>query len=144
MGHCRVGVLSGSNLKVNAGLTCPLSQEEIMELQCEFLISNFNDPNMNGLVRETIEHVSDGSSSHCAGALKLWFKKAFELKKTENIGRRRAVAVHQEWLYKKQNPRLIPAGWLRQALLALHHQLLPRLLYAVQRLWVHQDHCQRR
>ena len=52
-----------------------------MEAQCELLISNFKDPKTIALVKETIEHIPDGPSSQCADALKLWLKKAFELKK---------------------------------------------------------------
>ncbi|KAF9650022.1 hypothetical protein BDM02DRAFT_1690958 [Thelephora ganbajun] len=52
-----------------------------MEMQCELLISNFRDLKTIGLVKENIGHISDGSSSHCGGALKLGLKKAFELKK---------------------------------------------------------------
>jgi hypothetical protein len=52
-----------------------------MEMECELLVSNFRDPKTIGLVKEAIGHISDGSSSHCAGSLKLGLKKAFELKK---------------------------------------------------------------
>ena len=44
------------------------------------MVSNFEDPVPTALVKETIEHISDGSP-HCAGAIKVWLKKAFELKK---------------------------------------------------------------
>ena len=54
-----------------------------MEMQCDLLISDFRNPTTITLMQENIEHISDGSSSHCAGALKLGFKKAFELKKRE-------------------------------------------------------------
>ena len=54
-----------------------------MEMECELLISNFNDPKTIGLVKENIGRISDGSSSHCAGALRLVLKKAFELKKQQ-------------------------------------------------------------
>jgi len=56
------------------------SQEKVMEMQCDLLISNFKNPKTIALVKEKIEHISDGSSPHCATALKLGFKKAFELK----------------------------------------------------------------
>ncbi|KAF9647695.1 hypothetical protein BDM02DRAFT_3116678 [Thelephora ganbajun] len=56
-------------------------QEKIVEMQCELLISNFQDPKTIALMGENIGRVSDGSSSHCGGALKLGLKKAFELKK---------------------------------------------------------------
>ena len=63
------------------GLICSFSQDNIMEMQCELLISKFNDPKTIALVKESIGNISDGSSSHCAGALKLGLKKAFDLKK---------------------------------------------------------------
>ena len=34
-------------------------------------------------MKENIRKISDGSSPHCAGVLKLGFKKAFELKRME-------------------------------------------------------------
>jgi len=52
-----------------------------MEMQCELLTSNFSNPKTIALVKENIGHGSDGSSPHCAGALKLGLKQAFELKK---------------------------------------------------------------
>ena len=57
------------------------SQQEIAELQCELLVSSFRDASTIARVKENIGHISNGSSSHCAGALKLGLKKAFELKK---------------------------------------------------------------
>jgi len=57
-----------------------------MEVECELLISTFKDPKTIALVKETIGHVSNGSSPHCAGALKLWLKKAFEVKKQKKLG----------------------------------------------------------
>ena len=54
-------------------------------MQCNLLISDFKNPTTIALVEENIEHISYGSSSHCAGALKLGFRKAFELKK-QNSG----------------------------------------------------------
>jgi len=44
-----------------------------MEMQCDLLISDFRNPTMITLMQENIGHISDGSSSHCAGALKLGF-----------------------------------------------------------------------
>lgn len=64
-------------------LTRWFRQEKIMEMECDLLISDLKDPKTIGLVKDTIERISDGSSSHCAGALKLGFKKAFELKKQQ-------------------------------------------------------------
>lgn len=52
-----------------------------MEMECQLLISNFKDPKTIGLVKARIRNISDGSSSHCAGVLKLGLKKASELKK---------------------------------------------------------------
>jgi len=63
--------------------TCSFSQQKIMEMQCDLLISNLKGPKTIVLMKENIKHVSDGSSPHCGGALKLGFKKAFELKKQE-------------------------------------------------------------
>ena len=51
-----------------------------MGVECELLISNFRDPKTIGLVKEGIGRISDGSSPHCADALKLVFKRASELK----------------------------------------------------------------
>ncbi|KAF9645692.1 hypothetical protein BDM02DRAFT_471820 [Thelephora ganbajun] len=55
-------------------------QEKIMEMQCELLISNFKGPKTVALMKENIGRISDGSSSHCGGALKRGLKKAFGLK----------------------------------------------------------------
>ena len=82
MGHRWVSSVTFSNHGINNfGLTVSLSQEKIMEMEFELLISNSKDPKSIALVEENIGHISDGSSSHCAGALKLGFKKAFELKR---------------------------------------------------------------
>jgi len=74
-------VLLDLNLEANVSLIRPPSQEKIMEMQCELLISNISDPKTITRMKEIIGHLSDGSSSHSAGALKLGLKKAFELKK---------------------------------------------------------------
>jgi len=77
-----VGSVAYLKLEINIYvLTLSFSQEKIMEMQCELLTSKHNDPGTIALVKENIGHISDGSSSHCAGALKLGFKKAIELKK---------------------------------------------------------------
>ena len=82
MGHCLVGSPVFSNLGDDTlGLMCSFSQEKIKEMECELLVSNFKDPKTIALVKGSIEHSSDGSSSHRAGALKLGLRKAFELKK---------------------------------------------------------------
>ena len=81
MGHCRVRVLLDLNFEVIVGLMCSFSQEKIMEMECELLVSNFKNQKTIALVKENIGRISDGSSPHCADALKLGLKKAFELKK---------------------------------------------------------------
>ena len=50
-------------------------------MQCEHLISNFKNPKTVASVKENIRHIPGGSLPHCAGALNLVLKKAFELKK---------------------------------------------------------------
>jgi len=47
-------------------------------MQCDRLVSNFKDPKTIERVKDNIKRISNGSSSHCAGALKLGLKKAFE------------------------------------------------------------------
>ena len=81
MGNFRVRVLSNPNSEVGVALMRSSSQEKIMEMECELLVSKFKDPKTIGLVKEKIKNISDGSLSHCAGALKLGLKEAFELKK---------------------------------------------------------------
>ena len=56
------------------------SQKEIVEMQSDLLISKFKDPRTIAAVKEKIRHISDGTSSHRAGALQLGFEKAFELR----------------------------------------------------------------
>ena len=51
-----------------------------MEMECDLLVSSFNNPKTTALMKKNLGHVSDGSSPHCAGALKLGFKKAFDEK----------------------------------------------------------------
>ena len=62
-------------------LTILSSQDKIMEMECELLISSFKNPRTVELVNENIRRMADGSSSHTANALKLGLKKAFDLKK---------------------------------------------------------------
>ena len=52
-----------------------------MDMQCDILISNLKKPETVALMKEKIGDISDGSSPHCAGALKLGFERAFKLKK---------------------------------------------------------------
>ena len=68
-----------------------------MEMECELLVSNFNDLGTVALVKENIGHISDGSSSHCAGALKLGLKKAFEVKKQKRFALLRCPRVGCAW-----------------------------------------------
>ena len=65
-------------------LTCSFSQKEILEMECDLLVSNFKGPNTLALVKQNIKHISEGSSSHCAGALKLGLEKAFKRKIQSN------------------------------------------------------------
>jgi len=81
VGYFRVRASPNLNPGVNTTLTCSISQEKIMEAQCELFISSFKDPKTVTRVREIVDDISDGSSPHCAGALKLGLKKAFDLKK---------------------------------------------------------------
>jgi len=82
VGHCQVGFVVSSNREIaDLRLAGSSSQEKIMEMECELLTSNFKDPKTIGLMKESIGHISEGSSSYCAGTLKFGFKKAFELKK---------------------------------------------------------------
>lgn len=69
------------------GLTWLFSQEKVTEMQWDLLITNFKDPKMIALVKEIVGQISSGSSSHCAGTLKLGLKKAFELKKKKKWSR---------------------------------------------------------
>ena len=62
-------------------LTHSISQEELMDVQWDLLVAKPNHPGMVALVRDKIEDISPGSSSHRAGVLKVALKKGFELKK---------------------------------------------------------------
>jgi hypothetical protein len=76
-GFCPVLQPRGNHL----GLMCLFSQDKIMEMEFQLLISKFNNPKTIELAKEKIGNISDGSSPHCAGALKLGLKKAFDVKK---------------------------------------------------------------
>ena len=52
-------------------------------MECDILISNLKNPEITALMKENVGNMSDGSSSHYTGALKLGLEKAFELKKRE-------------------------------------------------------------
>jgi len=56
-----------------------------MEMQCDLLVSNSKDPKTMALVKENIGRISDGSSPHCAGALKLGLRKVYELKRKQFV-----------------------------------------------------------
>lgn len=51
-----------------------------MQMECEALTSNFGHPKTIALMKEKIGRISDGSSPHCAGALKLGLEKAAKFK----------------------------------------------------------------
>ena len=71
-----------SNCEVSVReLTRSFSQEELMDFQWDLLIANFKDPKTVALVRDRVDDISPGSSSHRASVLKVALKKAFELKK---------------------------------------------------------------
>ena len=77
--------------------TCSSSQEKIMDMQSDLLISSFKNPKMITLVKENIGQASNGSSPHGALALKLGFKKAFEIKKRGRGVRLRCSNANCEW-----------------------------------------------
>lgn len=77
--------------------TCSFSQEKIMDMQCDLLISNFKNPKTIALVKENIGYASNGSSPHGAIALKLGFKKAFEVKKQQRGVQLRCSNTGCEW-----------------------------------------------
>ncbi|KAF9785418.1 hypothetical protein BJ322DRAFT_829017 [Thelephora terrestris] len=59
-------------------------QKEILEMECDLLVSSSKGPSTVALVKDSIRRASDGSSPHCAGALKLGLEKAFKSKKESN------------------------------------------------------------
>ena len=73
----------------DSGITnSSFSQEEVLEVECELLISNFKTAKTIDLVDENIRHISNGSSPHSTNALKLGLKKAFNRKNLRvNLGR---------------------------------------------------------
>ena len=80
MGDCQVSAIPGF-FDVASALMRRFSQEKIMEMESELLIPNLKDPRLVSLVSENIGRIADGSSSHCAGALKLGLKKGVEFKR---------------------------------------------------------------
>jgi hypothetical protein len=73
------------NSRFNAILMCVSSQDKIMRMECEILISSCKNPKTVDLVNENIGRIADGSSPHSANALKLGLEKAFDLKKPPPI-----------------------------------------------------------
>ena len=63
--------------------TCSSSQEEIIDMQCDLLISRFKNSKTIALVKENIGYASNGASPHGAIAVNLAFKKVFEVKKRQ-------------------------------------------------------------
>ena len=63
------------------------SQERIMKMQCELLVSNWRDPKTIARMKENLERISHGSSPHTGGALNFGLEKAFEVKRRK-AGRR--------------------------------------------------------
>ena len=82
-------------------LICSTSHKEIMEMQCDLLTSNFKNSETIALVKENIEHISDGSLPHCADSLTLGLKKAFDLKKQKNGVMSRCSYYHCSWYHSQ-------------------------------------------
>ena len=82
MGYCCVRPPCDPRpLKSIPTLTLLPSQDKIMEMECDLLISGFKSPKTIELVNEYIGRMADGSCSHSAKALKLGLQKAIDLKK---------------------------------------------------------------
>ena len=73
------------------------SQDKIMEMECELLVSSLKTPKTLELVNENIGRIGGGSSSHSAHALKLGLKKAFDLKKRPLGARLRCPMTNCAW-----------------------------------------------
>lgn len=73
------------------------SQKEILEMECDLLISNFKVPKTIGLVKHNIRQISEGSSPHCAGALKLGLDKALMRRKNTNSAKLRCSNSSCTW-----------------------------------------------
>ena len=81
-----------------------VSRKEVLEMQCNLLISDFKDPKTIALVKETIRGTSNGFCLHRAGALQLGFEKAFELRKKKRQPpgvKLRCTSWHCSW---RDNP----------------------------------------
>ena len=77
--------------------TCPFSQKEIMEAECELLIFDLKDPKTIALVKDSIIRISNGSSPHCAGALNLILDKALDLQKRNSEAKLRCPCESCPW-----------------------------------------------
>ena len=73
-----------SNPVLTDVLTHFFSQQKIAKTESELFILNLKDPQLVGFVSGNIRRITDGSSSHFAGALKLGLKKAVEFKRRGN------------------------------------------------------------
>ena len=78
-------------------LTFSFSQENILEVRWDLLISDFREPKTVALVRGNIGHVFDGSLPHCADTLKLGLRKAFNSKKQRTCVKLRCAHGNCEW-----------------------------------------------
>ncbi|KAF9785423.1 hypothetical protein BJ322DRAFT_829574 [Thelephora terrestris] len=76
-------------------------QKQIMRMQCDLLVADLKNPKTMALVKKNLEHISEGSSSHCAGAVDLMLQKAFESKK-QSKGVKLRCAYRHCWL--RENP----------------------------------------
>lgn len=94
-----------SNGEVNYWeLTRSLRQKEVMEMECDLLVSNFKNPKTVALVKENIRKIPDGSLSHCAGPLNLVLRKAFELKKKERKPPSAMLRCTVSWCQQRHSP----------------------------------------
>jgi len=72
-------------------------QKEILEMECDLLVSSSQGPSTVALVKDSIRQASDGSSPHCAGALKLGLEKAFKSKKESTFVKLRCPYGNCAW-----------------------------------------------
>ena len=75
---------------------CSRSHTEIMEMQCDLLMSNSKDPKTMALLKENIGNISDGSLPYCRDSLKLGLWKASDLKKQEAEAKERQKREEEE------------------------------------------------
>jgi hypothetical protein len=77
-----VGSVVYSNRGINSvEFIYPRSHNEIMEMQCDLLMSNSEDQKTMALVNENIENISGRPLSYRGDSLKLGLWKAFDLQK---------------------------------------------------------------